>query len=99
MMWRFCTRTVQARFGHVDNGHAVDAPPANESTADAILGELTVIGTPDRCARQIRCLPEAVGIDHFTRSFRFGDLPQERVLASMRRFAEQVMPAFAPARV
>jgi hypothetical protein len=35
-----------------------------------------------------------MGIDHFNCSFWFGDLEQDRVLASMRRFAEAVMPAF-----
>jgi hypothetical protein len=33
-------------------------------------------------------------IDHFNCSFSFGDLPQDRILASMRRFAADVMPAF-----
>jgi hypothetical protein len=30
----------------------------------------------------------------FNCAFSFGDVPQDRVLASMRRFAADVMPAF-----
>jgi hypothetical protein len=33
-------------------------------------------------------------IDHFNCSFSFGDLSQDQVLTSMRRFARDVMPAF-----
>jgi hypothetical protein len=35
-----------------------------------------------------------MGISHFNCSFWFGDLKQSKILKSMRRFAEEVMPAF-----
>ena len=36
-----------------------------------------------------------LGCDYFSASFWFGGLAQSRVLESMRRFAADVMPAFA----
>jgi hypothetical protein len=35
-----------------------------------------------------------MGISHFNCSFWFGDLKQDKILKSMRLFAEEVMPAF-----
>jgi alkanesulfonate monooxygenase SsuD/methylene tetrahydromethanopterin reductase-like flavin-dependent oxidoreductase (luciferase family) len=58
-----------------------------------------VIGTPDKCVRQIARLRELVGITHFNCSFWFGDMDQSRVLRSMERFAAEVMPSFSDDRV
>jgi alkanesulfonate monooxygenase SsuD/methylene tetrahydromethanopterin reductase-like flavin-dependent oxidoreductase (luciferase family) len=89
------TLSLRNNYSQVDdNGHAVDVPWAKEPTTDEILNEFTVIGTPDHCIRQIRRLQDAMGIDHFNCSFWFGDLKQSNILRSMRRFAEEVMPAF-----
>jgi alkanesulfonate monooxygenase SsuD/methylene tetrahydromethanopterin reductase-like flavin-dependent oxidoreductase (luciferase family) len=88
------TLSLRNDYCKVENGHAVDVPLQNEPTTDAILNELTVIGTPDQCIRQIRRLQDIMGIDHFNCSFWFGDLTQKQVLRSMRLFAEEVMPAF-----
>ena len=88
------TLSLRNDYCQVDNGHAVDVPLPNEPTTDAILDEFTVIGTPDRCIRQIRRLQDTMGIDHFNCSFWFGDLKQDQILRSMRLFAEEVMPAF-----
>ena len=44
---------------------------------------------------QIRRLRELVGITHFNCGFWFGDMEQARVLSSMERFAQEVMPAVA----
>jgi alkanesulfonate monooxygenase SsuD/methylene tetrahydromethanopterin reductase-like flavin-dependent oxidoreductase (luciferase family) len=88
------TVSLRNNYCQVEDGHAVDVPLATEPTTDAILDEFTVIGTPDRCIRQIRRLQDTMGIDHFNCSFWFGDLKQSTVLKSMRLFAEEVMPAF-----
>ena len=69
-------------------------PRPNELTPNAILNELTAIGTPDRCIRQTRRLQDVVGISHFICSFWFGDVKQDKILRSMRQFADEVMPAF-----
>jgi alkanesulfonate monooxygenase SsuD/methylene tetrahydromethanopterin reductase-like flavin-dependent oxidoreductase (luciferase family) len=88
------TLSLRNDYCQVENGHAIDVPLPNEPTTDGILNELTVIGTPDQCIRQIRRLQDIMGIDHFNCSFWFGDLDQKKVLRSMRLFAEEVMPAF-----
>jgi alkanesulfonate monooxygenase SsuD/methylene tetrahydromethanopterin reductase-like flavin-dependent oxidoreductase (luciferase family) len=89
------TLSLRNDYCRVDDGHAVDVPLPNEPTTDAIMNEFTVIGTPDACIRQIRRLQDVMGIDHFNCSFWFGDLKQDKILRSMRMFAEEVMPAFA----
>jgi len=88
------TLSLRNDYCQVEDGHAIDVPLPNEPTIDGILNELTVIGTPDQCIRQIRRLQDIMGIDHFNCSFWFGDLDQKKVLRSMRLFAEEVMPAF-----
>ena len=88
------TLSLRNDYCKVDNGHAVDVPLPNEPTTESIMQDFTVIGTPDQCIRQIRRLQDVMGINHFNCSFYFGDLKQEKVLKSMRLFAEEVMPAF-----
>jgi alkanesulfonate monooxygenase SsuD/methylene tetrahydromethanopterin reductase-like flavin-dependent oxidoreductase (luciferase family) len=88
------TLSLRNDYSKVEDGHAVDVPLPNEPTTDDIMNELTVIGTPDRCIRQIRRIQDVMGINHFNCSFSFGDLKQQQILKSMRLFAEEVMPAF-----
>lgn len=91
------TLSLRNDYCQVENGHAIDVPLPNEPTTDAIINEFTVIGTPDACIRQIRRLQDVMGITHFNCSFWFGDLKQDKILRSMRLFAEEVMPAFREA--
>jgi alkanesulfonate monooxygenase SsuD/methylene tetrahydromethanopterin reductase-like flavin-dependent oxidoreductase (luciferase family) len=89
------TLSLRNNYARVENGRAIPVPlPTNEPTTEEILDRFTVIGTPDTCIRQIERLREAMGIDHFNCSFWFGDLKQDKILRSMRLFAEDVMPAF-----
>jgi len=60
---------------------------------DEILEELVVYGTPDAVAERLQGLREAFG--HTTLSVWMnvgGHIPHERMLASMRLFAERVIP-------
>jgi alkanesulfonate monooxygenase SsuD/methylene tetrahydromethanopterin reductase-like flavin-dependent oxidoreductase (luciferase family) len=52
-----------------------------------------IVGDPERCADTIRRWHEEGGITNFSGTFQFGGMPQEMALASLRRFAERVMPA------
>jgi len=88
------TLSLRNNYERVEHGRAMPVPFANEPSTDDLLDKFSVIGTPDTCIRQIRRLEEAMRIDHFNASFWFGDLGQEKVLRSMRLFAEKVMPAF-----
>jgi alkanesulfonate monooxygenase SsuD/methylene tetrahydromethanopterin reductase-like flavin-dependent oxidoreductase (luciferase family) len=88
------TLSLRNNYERVEGGRAMPMPPPNEPTTEDFLDNFSVIGTPDTCIRQIRGLQEAMHIDHFNCSFSFGDLPQDQILTSMRRFAADVMPAF-----
>ena len=67
---------------------AVSASPAKapppESDYDGETTEITVR----------EALRDAMGINHFNASFWFGDMEHDKVLRSMRLFAEEVMPRF-----
>ena len=55
---------------------------------------LIIGGEPERCIDAIRCWQEKFGLTTLTGTFHFGGMPQELALKNIRRFAEQVMPAF-----
>ncbi len=89
------TLSLRNHYERVENGNAIPIPGQTEPDIDDLLERFLVIGTPDTCIRQIRRLRELVGISHFNCSFWFGDMEQKRVLRSMERFAQEVMPAVA----
>jgi len=89
------TLSLRNHYERVENGNAIPIPGQTEPDIDDLLDRFLVIGTPDTCIRQIRRLRERVGITHFNCSFWFGDMEQARVLRSMERFAQEVMPAVA----
>ena len=88
------TLSLRGGYEQVDKGRAIPVPPPTEPSTEEFLDTYSVIGTPDVCIEQIRRLQAAMKIDHFNCSFWFGDVAQDKVLASMRRFAREVMPEF-----
>ena len=88
------TLSLRNNYERVEKGQAIPVPFANEPSTEEFLESFSVIGTPTTCIRQLRRLREVMPIDHFNCSFSFGDLGQGQILKSMRRFAEDVMPAF-----
>ncbi|MGV2289572.1 LLM class flavin-dependent oxidoreductase [Trinickia sp. YCB016] len=93
------TLRLRHGLGNVVDGVVCADPFADEPPADALCEDFVVIGTAEQCVRQLERIRDGIGCDYFSASFWFGALPQAQVLASMRRFAEQVMPAFAEAHV
>ena len=93
------TLSLRNHYERVENGKAIAVPAQKEPSIDDLLDRFLVIGTPDKCVRQIARLRELVGITHFNCSFWFGDMDQARVLRSMERFAAEVMPSFSDDRV
>ena len=65
-------------------------PPTYEYLAE----KRAIIGTPEQCAEKIRQFGE-LGIEYFGCNFDFGGMSQEKVLKSMKLFAEEVMPQFS----
>lgn len=88
------TLSLRQGLERVDKGRAIAIPFDNEPDTQALLDSYFVMGTPKQCIAKLHELRDAMGMTHFNANFWFGDLPQEKVLRSMRRFAEEVMPAF-----
>jgi alkanesulfonate monooxygenase SsuD/methylene tetrahydromethanopterin reductase-like flavin-dependent oxidoreductase (luciferase family) len=73
-------------------------PWADPATGDAeavryVLDTGSLFGSPARVRGQVAELRDA-GVRHLLCQTGFGDMSHEQNLASMRRFGEQVMPAF-----
>lgn len=88
------TLSLRQGLQRVEQGRAVAIPFDKEPTDEELLERFFVMGTPETCINRINGLKDAIGIDHFNASFWFGDLAQDKVLASMKLFHEEVMPAF-----
>ena len=61
---------------------------------DYVRENRAFIGTPDQAAAQIADL-RAQGIEYFGCNFAMGGIPHDKVMRSMRLFADEVMPRFA----
>ena len=57
-----------------------------------------IAGEPQRCIDIIRRWRDALGLTVVSGTFYFGGMPQEMALRNIRRFAEEVMPAFVEGR-
>jgi alkanesulfonate monooxygenase SsuD/methylene tetrahydromethanopterin reductase-like flavin-dependent oxidoreductase (luciferase family) len=76
------------------------APVAGRNTPAPYPGEPTneswrqrmVMGTPDECITQLQRFADA-GMTYLQATFDFGGLPEDLVLASLKLFTEEVMPA------
>ena len=62
-------------------------------TYDYLAEKRAIIGTPEQCIEKIRRFSEQ-GIEYFGCNFDFGGMAQEKVLRSMKLFADEVMPHF-----
>ena len=56
-----------------------------------------IAGDPQRCIDIIRRWRDALGLTVVSGTFYFGGMPQDMALRNIRRFAAEVMPAFAKA--
>jgi alkanesulfonate monooxygenase SsuD/methylene tetrahydromethanopterin reductase-like flavin-dependent oxidoreductase (luciferase family) len=88
------TLSLRQGLERVDKGRAIAIPFENEPETQALLDNYFVMGTPKQCIAKLNELRDAMGMTHFNANFWFGDLPQQKVLRSMQRFAEEVIPAF-----
>jgi alkanesulfonate monooxygenase SsuD/methylene tetrahydromethanopterin reductase-like flavin-dependent oxidoreductase (luciferase family) len=93
---------LEARAAHNPEDYRVDPAvlnPFNDprvSEDEAVRFSLAtgaLYGTPARVAEQVAELRDA-GVHHVLAQMSFGYLGHERIMASMRRFGEDVMPAF-----
>lgn len=89
------TLSLRNHYEQVENGRAIPITPQSEPDIDDLIDRHIIVGSPDTCIRQIQRLRSLMGITHFNCSFWFGDMEQKRVLRSMERFANEVMPALS----
>jgi len=68
-------------------------PEAPPSYASELVNNLYFC-TPDRCVERIAALQSQHGIAYFGAAFSFGTMAHAKVMASMKLFADQVMPKF-----
>jgi alkanesulfonate monooxygenase SsuD/methylene tetrahydromethanopterin reductase-like flavin-dependent oxidoreductase (luciferase family) len=78
---------------HRESFRAFEQPP--DSFQDIVDAGLILCGSPETVTQQLIDHIRAIGMEQLALLFAFGDLPHEKVLRSMRLFAEHVMPAFA----
>lgn len=97
---------LQARAAYNPDDFRVDPAVVNPfndpavSDGDAVRWSLdtgALHGTAAQVAEQVAALRDA-GVHHLLGQLSFGYLGQDRILASMRRFGEQVIPAFREER-
>jgi alkanesulfonate monooxygenase SsuD/methylene tetrahydromethanopterin reductase-like flavin-dependent oxidoreductase (luciferase family) len=63
-----------------------------QAFAQLAQGGRFIVGGPETCTRQIREHVERLGATAFLFRFQWPGMPQELVLASMRRAAEAIFP-------
>ncbi len=81
---------------YLDNNPGRPALIADYDQAiDDFIKRLGIIGSPDECIETIRGLREEHHIDFLACIFGPGGMAHENIMASMRLFAERVMPAFS----
>ena len=56
---------------------------------------LAYVGSPETIIQRIREVQKLTSCDVFGARFRFGAMPDEMVMNSIRLFGEKVIPAFA----
>jgi alkanesulfonate monooxygenase SsuD/methylene tetrahydromethanopterin reductase-like flavin-dependent oxidoreductase (luciferase family) len=70
-------------------------PELHELPYEAIVGEgFAVVGSAETIVRELRAREELLGCGILCALLQFGDMPHERTVANMERFAAGVMPAF-----
>lgn len=77
------------------------ALPEGTDTAGIYL-QNNVWGTPAQCLEKLERINNMMGADDFVAVFSYGSMPVDKAEASMRLFAEKVLPkvqGFAPAEV
>jgi alkanesulfonate monooxygenase SsuD/methylene tetrahydromethanopterin reductase-like flavin-dependent oxidoreductase (luciferase family) len=79
---------------NVDLEHWKTVRPEEPPSYKSELVNNLYFSTPERCVDRIAALQRQHGIDYFGASFSFGAMAHAKVMASMKLFAEQVMPKF-----
>jgi alkanesulfonate monooxygenase SsuD/methylene tetrahydromethanopterin reductase-like flavin-dependent oxidoreductase (luciferase family) len=85
----------RARFG--DNLTDEQALATVRASSQQVI-DMHIVGSAATCRERIRRFRDEAKVDYVVLNMQFGGMPQEVHKASMRRFAEEVMPHFASER-
>jgi natural product biosynthesis luciferase-like monooxygenase protein len=73
---------------------APGSPLFRHDFAEELAAGNIIAGDATRCIEMIRHWRDTIGLTTISGTFFFGGMPQAMALGNIRRFAEQVMPAF-----
>ena len=76
------------------SGRFSDRPRDSLALEKRMANGTALIGSPETVRAAVQAMVDETGINYFLGVFNFGNLPQDRVLHSLRLFAGEVMPAF-----
>ena len=68
--------------------------PEEPPTFESRLKSTAKIGTPDKVVEAIKNLRDNHNVEYYTAHFSYGNMEHEKVMRSMKLFAEEVMPKF-----
>jgi natural product biosynthesis luciferase-like monooxygenase protein len=86
---------LQNYWAVADAQHPGRAAARPIQAAEQIARGNVIAGEPQRCIDLIRRWRDALGLTLVSGTFYFGGMPQAMALRNIRRFAAEVMPAFA----
>jgi len=73
----------------------IPKPPGPYDWAGMLASGRNAYGTPEECIRAIQNTLRNYEFDILSTTFNYGGIPHDQVMAAMRLFAREVMPAFA----
>lgn len=83
--------SLKGKLARLPDAIVPEVPSPDEPSLEQIA-DMAVIGDADHCLGRLLEDVELLKVTHFSFNVQFGGLAGDKVLASMRRFAEQVMP-------
>jgi alkanesulfonate monooxygenase SsuD/methylene tetrahydromethanopterin reductase-like flavin-dependent oxidoreductase (luciferase family) len=90
---------LTARLRRIGIGRRGPIISEDELEPERFYHEVAIVGSPTTCAQRIAGLREELGVDYLNcLAAFFGYLPEDLLRRSLKLFADQVMPHFAPKR-
>jgi alkanesulfonate monooxygenase SsuD/methylene tetrahydromethanopterin reductase-like flavin-dependent oxidoreductase (luciferase family) len=100
LLWYYRTLSGLLTDGAIDeskgfDGWAKRAAKIKGVEYDDLYNKAVNFGSSEQVIDQIKVLESEIGVTHYICWFNIGGLPHEKVMASIERFAKEVIPEFA----